>query len=86
MEISQHFGIIVMGFVVWFFMAPSKKNADYGKALPAYMVTMMLCIEASSDLMMSRPNAFFFTVGGSAAVFFVLFMRLLRHVVYVERK
>lgn len=86
LEIGQNLGTIGIGFLIWWILAPRSNGKEHGQPWLAYLVTMLVCLEVSSEMMMSRPNAFFFTVGGSIALFFVLLMRLLKSVVYIERK
>lgn len=86
LEIGQNLGTIGIGFLIWWILAPGKSGKEHSQLWLAYLVTMLVCLEVSSTMMLSRPNAFFFTVGGSMALFFVLIMRLLKSVVYIERK
>lgn len=72
MELGKYVHVIFGGFLVWLSMAPGVNNPQYGDKLLAYMVTLLFSLIASSELMMTKPIAFFFTIGGVLAFCYVL--------------
>ena len=67
MDISHHFYALVSGFFVWLAMAPRSGSPQYQERFLAYMMTLLFCLVATSDIMMIKPVPFFFTVGGTIA-------------------
>jgi hypothetical protein len=78
MEILQHGNIVLIGFSVWLLMAPRIGNPRYGELFLAYMTALLFSLIGSSELMMTKPTAFFFTIGGVPAFFYVLFRSTVR--------
>jgi hypothetical protein len=72
MEVAKYAHVILGGFLVWLTMAPEAKNPQYGEKFLAYMVTLLFSLIASSEIMMIKPIAFFFTIGGVLAFCYVL--------------
>lgn len=72
MGIMQNSNIVVLGFLVWLFIAPRRNSSRYGELFLAYMTTLLFCLVGSTEIMMVKPVAFFFTVGGVLAFFYVV--------------
>ncbi|MBP2649762.1 MAG: hypothetical protein H6Q74_587 [Firmicutes bacterium] len=72
MEFSSYSNVIIVGFLVWVAMAPKKRTANFGEWFLAYMAALLFSLIGSSEIMMSKPNAFFFTIGGTLAFFYVV--------------
>lgn len=72
MEFVQHSNIILVGFLVWLVIAPRFGNPRYGELFLAYMAALMFCLIGSSEIMMIKPVAFFFTIGGVLAFFYII--------------
>lgn len=72
MGLLQNSTTIILGFIVWVLMAPRLNRPHYGEKFLAYMTALLFSLLASSDLIYSKPVAFFFTVGGSFAFFYVI--------------
>ncbi|MDR3565438.1 MAG: hypothetical protein P4N59_28940 [Negativicutes bacterium] len=72
MEIGQYINVIVIGFLVWLTIAPRSGRPHYGETFLAYMAALLLSLIASSEIMMIKPVAFFFTIGGVLAFCYVL--------------
>ena len=70
-EFFKYSNVILMGFVVWLWIAPRVSSPRYGELFLAYMVALMFSLVASSEIMMVKPIAFFFTVGGVLAFCYV---------------
>lgn len=64
--------VILLGFLVWVTMAPRFNSPRYGELFLAYMVALMFSLIASSEIMMVKPVAFFFTIGGVFAFIYIL--------------
>jgi hypothetical protein len=72
MDFVQHSNIILVGFLVWLFMAPRFGSPRYGELFLAYMTALLFSLIGSSEIMMTKPAAFFFTVGGVLAFFYII--------------
>ncbi|MCX7780978.1 MAG: hypothetical protein N2491_08735 [Negativicutes bacterium] len=78
MEFSQYTNIVAIGFLVWLVIAPRTRSPRYGELLLAYMTALLLSLIGTSELMMVKPSAFFFTVGGVLAFCYILARRAIR--------
>ncbi|SEJ25705.1 hypothetical protein SAMN05660742_10518 [Propionispira arboris] len=76
MEFTQYMGTMAIGFIVWLFMAPKLNNPKCGELFLAYMVTLMCCLVGTAEVIVSKPIAFFFTIGGALAFFVVVVVRM----------
>lgn len=72
MEYSQYLFVVVCGFIVWLVIAPRSGMQGYGEWFLAYMGALLLCLIGSSEIMLVKPVAFFFTVGGVFAFCYVV--------------
>lgn len=72
MEFAQYSNIIFIGFLVWVLIAPRFGSPRYGELFLAYMTALMFSLIGSSEIIMIKPVAFFFTVGGVLAFFYIL--------------
>ena len=72
MELMQNYNIVLLGFLVWLIIAPRRNSTRYAELFLAYMTTLLFSVVGSSELIMVKPVAFFFTVGGVIAFFYVL--------------
>lgn len=75
MNITPNFYFEISGFLIWYLMAPKKKRE--GQPFLAYTIAFLISLLISSDLIYSKPSAFFFNVGGSFAFFMSYLKRLL---------
>lgn len=78
MEFSKYVSTILMGFLVWLVIAPRVKSPRFGELLLAYMTALMLSLIATSEIMMIKPTAFFFTIGGVLAFCYVIARGMIR--------
>jgi hypothetical protein len=69
MDFVSYSNIVLIGFLVWMSIAPRLGNPRYGELFLAYMTALLFCLLATSDIIMIKPIAFFFTVGGVLAFF-----------------
>lgn len=67
MDFSQKIIIISIGFMVWAILAPRFNNPKYAELFLAYMTALLCSLIASSELLTTKPAAFFFTIGGVLA-------------------
>jgi len=72
MGLMQNSIFIVLGFLVWLFIAPRRNSSRYGELFLAYMTTLLCSLVGSSEIIMVKPVAFFFTIGGVIAFFYVV--------------
>lgn len=72
MGIMQNSSIVVLGFLVWLFIAPRRNSTRYGELFLAYMTTLLFSLVGSTEIIMVKPVAFFFTLGGVLAFFLVV--------------
>lgn len=72
MDFTQHSNIILVGFLFWLVIAPRFGNPRYGELFLAYMTALLFSLIGSSEIMMIKPVAFFFTIGGVLAFFYIL--------------
>ena len=72
MGLIQNGNIIILGFLVWLFIAPRRNSSRYGELFLAYMATLLFSLVGSSEMIMVKPVAFFFTIGGVVAFFYVV--------------
>jgi len=72
MDILKYSNVILVGFLVWLTLAPRIGNPRYGELFLAYMATLMLCLIGTSEILMVKPVAFFFTIGGVLAFVYVV--------------
>ncbi|AIF51033.1 hypothetical protein [Pelosinus sp. UFO1] len=82
MEIMKNSNIIIYGFLVWLFIAPRRNSSRYGEFFLAYMAALLFCLVGSSEMIMVKPVAFFFTIGGVFAFFYVV----VRKTIYIAIK
>lgn len=78
MEFAKYINIVLIGFFVWLVIAPRVRSPRYGELLLAYTTALMLSLIGTSEIMMIKPDAFFFTVGGVFAFCYVVARRTLR--------
>ncbi|MDF2636250.1 MAG: hypothetical protein K0R78_3124 [Pelosinus sp.] len=71
--------IIIYGFLVWLLIAPRNNSSRYGEFFLAYMAALLFSLVGSTELIMVKPVAFFFTMGGVFAFFYVV-MRKTIHI------
>ena len=71
-ELMQNGVFVILGFLVWLFIAPGRNSARYGELFLAYMTTLLCSLVGTSEIIMVKPVAFFFTVGGVIAFFYVI--------------
>ncbi|WIW71632.1 MULTISPECIES: hypothetical protein [Anaerosinus] len=83
MEISPNLYALFAGFLVWFCIAPKARCKNYGNLFAAYTMTMALTLVGTADLIIIKPIAFFFTVGGVFAFFYVLFTRTIQIIIKI---
>ena len=72
MDISHYLNVIAGGFLVWLAMAPRVGKPQYQEKFLAYMVALLFSLVATCDIMLVKPVAFFFTVGGTFAFLYVV--------------
>ncbi len=72
MDFFKNTNIIIAGFLVWLFIAPRLTNPRYRELFLAYMTALLLCLIATAELIIVKPVAFFFTIGGTFAFFYIL--------------
>ncbi|TCL34000.1 hypothetical protein EV210_116103 [Anaerospora hongkongensis] len=72
MDILKYSNVILLGFLVWLTLAPRVGNPRYGELFLAYMATLMFCLIGTSEILMIKPVAFFFTIGGVLAFVYVV--------------
>ena len=72
LDFLKNTNIVIAGFLVWLFIAPRITSPRYRELYLAYMTALLLCLIATSELMIVKPVAFFFTVGGTFAFFYTL--------------
>ncbi len=82
MEIIKNSNIIVLGFFVWVFIAPKKNSPQYREMFLAYMTALLFCLVGTSELMLTKPSAFFFTIGGVFAFIYTV----VRKTIYITIK
>lgn len=78
MEFMKNSNIILMGFLVWMIIAPRASSPRYGELFLAYMAALLFSLIGSSELMMTKPVAFFFTLGGVLAFCYVVARKTVR--------
>jgi len=78
LEFFKNTNFVVAGFLVWLFIAPRITSPRYRELFLAYMTALLICLIATSEIMTIKPVAFFFTVGGSFAFFYVLLRSRIR--------
>ena len=78
MELSKYFLVVAYGFVVWTLIAPRFGSPRFGELFLAYMTALLFSLQATSELILIKPVAFFFTVGGVFAFFFTVLRRTVR--------
>jgi len=72
LDLFKNTNIVIVGFVVWLFIAPRITSPRYRELFLAYMTALLICLIATSELMIAKPVAFFFTVGGTFAFFYTV--------------
>ncbi len=72
MEFSQNIYIVLCGFLVWLVIAPRLRASFDSDWFLAYMAALLLSLIGSSEIIMIKPAAFFFTVGGVFAFAYVV--------------
>ena len=72
MELMQNSTFVILGFLVWLFIAPSRNSSRYGELFLAYMTTLLCSLVGSTEIIMVKPVAFFFTIGGVIAFLYVV--------------
>lgn len=72
MDLLKYGNVILLGFLVWLIIAPRAGSPQYGESFLAYMVALLFSLVGSSEIMMVKPVAFFFTIGGVFAFCYIL--------------
>ena len=78
MELSKYFLVVAYGFAVWTLIAPRFGSPRFGELFLAYMTALLFSLIASSEIMMIKPVAFFFTLGGVLAFCYVVMRKTIR--------
>ncbi len=78
MEFMKNSNFILMGFLVWLIIAPRATSPRYGELFLAYMTALLFSLIGSSEIMMQKPIAFFFTLGGVLAFCYVVARKTIR--------
>lgn len=78
MEISKYSYVILVGFLVWLTIAPRNNSPRFSELFLAYMVALLFSLVATSEIIMIKPVAFFFTVGGVLAFFYLVARKSIR--------
>lgn len=78
MEFMKNSNIILIGFLVWLIIAPRVSSPRYSELFLAYMTALLFSLIASSEIMMIKPVAFFFTLGGVLAFCYVVARKTIR--------
>lgn len=78
MDFFKNGNIILIGFFVWLLIAPRFGNKRYSELFLAYMVALLFCLIGTSEIMMIKPAAFFFTVGGAIAFCYIVVQATIR--------
>lgn len=78
-----HYGYVVLaGFFVWLALAPRPDHPQYSELFLAYMTALLFSLIGTSEIILVKPVAFFFTIGGTLAFFYVVArVTVLRHVI-----
>ena len=71
-ELMQNSKFVVLGFLVWLVIAPRRNSSRYSELFLAYMTTLLCSLVASTEIIMVKPVAFFFTIGGVIAFLYVV--------------
>ena len=72
MELSQNIYVIFCGFLVWLIIAPRAGAVGYADWFLAYMAALLVSLIGAAEIIMVKPVAFFFTVGGVLAFCYVV--------------
>ncbi len=72
MEFGPNAYVVACGFLVWLAIAPRIDGPRYGDWFLAYMAALLFSLIGSAEIMMIKPVAFFFTVGGVFAFGYVV--------------
>lgn len=72
MEFGPNAYIVACGFLVWLAIAPRSTMSGYGEWFLAYMSALLFSLIASAEIMLIKPVAFFFTIGGVFAFCYVV--------------
>ncbi len=78
MEFTKYTNVVVMGFLVWLIIAPRVHNPRYRELFLAYMSALMLCLIGTSEIILVKPVAFFFSVGGGLAFIYIVIRSAVR--------
>lgn len=77
MDVTQYVSTIGMGFTVWLAVALLSDVFHHSERFLAYMVSLLFCLIGTSEIIMVKPVAFFFTVGGTLAFGYLVARSLL---------
>lgn len=72
MDLVKHSNIVLLGFCVWLAIAPRTRSPQFSELFLAYMVALLFSLIATSEMILTKPIAFFFSVGGALAFCFVV--------------
>lgn len=72
MEVSHNIYVIACGFLVWLLIAPRRGMTSWDDWFLAYMAALLISLIGASEIILVKPVAFFFTVGGVLAFCYVL--------------
>ncbi len=72
MDFFKNSNTILLGFLIWLIIAPRFSSPRHGELFLAYMTALLFSLIASSEIMMVKPVAFFFTVGGVLAFCYIV--------------
>lgn len=72
MELAKYKDVVLIGFLVWLCIAPRASSPRYRELFLAYMATLMFCLIGTTEIILIKPVAFFFTVGGVFAFIYVV--------------
>ena len=73
MDFVHNLPVVAAGFLIWLALAVFTDVISHSDRFLAYMVTLLFCLTGSSEILLIKPAAFFFTVGGTFAFVIVLF-------------
>lgn len=72
MELAKYNDVVFIGFLVWLLIAPRTNSPQYRELFLAYMAALMFCLIGTTEIILIKPIAFFFTVGGVFAFIYVV--------------
>lgn len=74
MLLHTNAGIAFIGFIMSLVLLPKATTKDYSNKFFAYIITTLMLLTATSEIMLDHPIPFYFMLGSSITSLYTMFL------------